>query len=54
MQIPKKKVNLIKVINLTFLVARFFLSDTVESKLDILLIIVLLYSILDKPSDLQR
>ena len=54
MQLSKKKVRLIKAINLMLLVAMFFLSDSVTGKLDLLLVIVLLYSILDMPVDSKK
>jgi|GEM_PF-2465043 hypothetical protein len=54
MQLSKKKIRLIKAINLMLLVAMFFLSDIVTEKLDLLLIIILLYSILDTPVDSKK
>lgn len=54
MQLSKKKVRLIKAINLMLLVTMFFLSDTVTGKSDLLLVIVLLYSILDTPVDSKK
>lgn len=54
MQLSQKKVKFFKVINLMLLVAMFFLSDTVTDKLDLLLLIILLYCILDTPVNLKK